>query len=491
MQPELAGYREQAACRSVVPVWEEWLADALTPIEAYCRLGGGAGSFLLESAEEGRFSRYSLLGREPWMWVKAREGRTEIITDSGEEAREERSSEVLKELLPRYRVPAPSDGTRFWGGGVGYFAYDWARELERLPETLPDDLGLPDCWLMFPRQLILFDHWRRSLRAVVFTRPEGQVEAAYRSAAAELGSLRRRLATPASLPPVGGVVTGAVRSNFTPERFAGAVTRAKEYIFAGDVFQVVLSQRWEMPFQGDPLAVYRALRYLNPSPYLFYLDFGPLQLVGSSPEMLVRVEGEKVETNPIAGTRPRGGTAEEDRALEAELLADPKERAEHVMLVDLGRNDLGRVCAPGTVEVEHFMEIERYSHVMHLVSRVQGEVASGLGPVDVLAACFPAGTVSGAPKVRAMEIIEELENVRRGPYAGAVGYVSLNGNLDTCLAIRTLIFCGGRAYIQAGAGIVARSRPEAEYRETVNKARVLFQALELAGRHETDLATVP
>ncbi|MGB9885938.1 MAG: anthranilate synthase component I [Moorellales bacterium] len=488
MQPDFISYSDQASRLELVPVWEEWLADTLTPIEAYCRLGGGPGTFLLESAEEGRLARYSLIGREPWMWFRSRNGRMEIRQGDKRQFAVGKTLEGLKTLFSRYWLPAQEEGPRFWGGGVGYFAYDWVRELERLPARVPDDLKLPDCWLMFPSQLLIFDHWRRSLRAVVFTRPQGRPEPAYLEAEAELSALRHRLALPSVTPPVGGVIYGPASANLTPEQFAAAVAKAKEYIFAGDIFQVVLSQRWEIPFRGDPLAVYRALRYLNPSPYLFYLDFGPLQLVGSSPEMLVRVEGNRAETNPIAGTRPRGRSPEEDRDLAAELLADPKERAEHVMLVDLGRNDLGRVCLPGTVKVERFMEVERYSHVMHLVSRVQGKLSPERGPLDVLAACFPAGTVSGAPKVRAMEIIEELEPVRRGPYAGAVGYVSFTGNLDTCIAIRTLVISSGRAFAQAGAGIVAGSKPEAECQETLNKARVLFRALELASGAEAEPA---
>lgn len=480
MEPSFNVYQERAAQQELVPVWEEWLADTITPVEAYWQLGGGAGSFLLESAEGGRLARYSFIGREPWLQVLARGEEIKVVDDGREQVLQGNSLNVLKELFSRYRLAGYDSVPRFWGGGVGYFAYDWVRNLERLPSLAADDLGLPDLWLMFPEHLLVFDHWRRSLQAIVFTRPGSNPRAAYEAAAARIAALQKRLATPPVLPPLGGVAVGPAGSNMTRRQFVEAVTRAKEYIFAGDIFQVVLSQRWEVPFAGHPLAVYRALRYVNPSPYLFYLDFGCLQLVGSSPEMLVRVEGEKVETNPIAGTRPRGRTAAADRELEEELLSDPKERAEHVMLVDLGRNDLGRVCAVGSVRVDRFMEVERYSHVMHLVSRVQGTLANGLEALDALAACFPAGTVSGAPKVRAMEIIEELEPVRRGPYAGAVGYVSLTGNLDTYLAIRTLVFTGGKVYVQAGAGIVAGSRPEAEYQETVNKARALFRALKVA-----------
>lgn len=489
MKPSLETYREQAACCDLVPVWEEWLADRITPVEAYWQLGGGPGSFLLESAEGGRMGRYSVIGLDPWLTFLARGKEITLIEAERRQVIHGDSLAVLKEVFSRYRLSADENMPRFWGGGVGYFAYDWVRGLERLPSLAADDLGLPDCWLLFPRQLVVFDHWRRSLRAVILTRPGSNFVASYQAAGAEMRLLRRRLESDLPLPPATGATAGKPCSNMTRQQFIDAVIKAKDYILAGDIFQVVLSQRWEVPFSGEPLAVYRALRYINPSPYLFYVNFGSLQLVGSSPEMLVRVEGQKVETNPIAGTRPRGATAAADRDLERELLADAKERAEHVMLVDLARNDLGRVCLAGTVRVERFIEVEKYSHVMHLVSQVQGILAPGLDALDVLGACFPAGTVSGAPKVRAMEIIEELEPVRRGPYAGAVGYVSFGGNLDTCLAIRTLVFTGGKAYVQAGAGIVAGSKPEAEYQETVNKARALWRALEMvAGEEPSPLA---
>jgi anthranilate synthase component 1 len=486
VQPDFDAFAREAETQTVVPVWEEWVAETIDPVKVYRLLGPGPGSFVLESSEGGRLARYTIIGRNPWLSFISRGKESTVIVNGSEERVHGNCLGTLKEVISRYRLSADSRLPRYWGGGVGYFAYDWVRNLERLPSRGADDLGLPDCWLVFPREVLIFDHWRRCLQAVIFVKTTSNLREAYRMAAEELREVRRRLEEkpPRSPEQEPAVIGGLPTSNFTSEQFCEAVAKAKEYIFAGDIFQVVLSQRWATSFDGSPLAVYRVLRRLNPSPYMFYLDLGAVRLVGSSPEMLVRVEGTQVETNPIAGTRPRGRTLIQDAALERELVADPKERAEHVMLVDLARNDLGRVCAAGTVRVSQFMEVEKYSHVMHLVSRVQGELAPEFDPVDVLAACFPAGTVSGAPKVRAMEIIEELEPVRRGPYAGAVGYVSLNGNLDTCLAIRTLIFAGGKVYLQAGAGIVAGSNPQAEYHETVNKAKALFRALEIASSQE-------
>ena len=414
---------------------------------------------------------------------------------------------IVEQLMDYWRGPVLPELPRFYGGAVGYFAYDLVRWLERLPSTTGDDLNLPDMVLLFTGTLLVMDHLRHTLRVVVNTLPGSRPEVARRRAVERIEHIWRLINGPVSSvdrpadgfygslregngPATGGEgdsVTGGepmnkaalqeLPSSVTREEFQSLVRRAKEYIRQGDILQVVLSQRLQVPFAGDPFQVYRRLRRINPSPYLYYLDLGDVAIAGSSPEMLVRVENGMAETRPIAGTRPRGASAGVDEALAAELLVDPKERAEHVMLVDLGRNDLGRVCKPGTVTVPQFMVVEKYSHVMHLVSAVRGNLAEGRTAFDALKACFPAGTVSGAPKVRAMEIIEELEPESRGPYAGAVGYLGYNGNLDTAITIRTIVFHRGYAYVQAGAGIVADSDPEREYQETLNKARALLQTL--------------
>ncbi|MBE3588734.1 MAG: chorismate-binding protein [Thermoanaerobacteraceae bacterium] len=408
---------------------------------------------------------------------------------------------IVEQLMDYWRGPVLPELPRFYGGAVGYFAYDLVRWLERLPSTTRDDLDLPDMILSFTGTLLVMDHLRHTLQVVVNTLPGSRPEVAYRQAVEHIEHIWRLINGPlcsgdrpadgfyGSLREGDGPAPGGDKkpmnkaalqeppSSVTREEFCSLVCRAKEYIRQGDILQVVLSQRLQVPFAGDPFQVYRRLRRINPSPYLYYLDLGDVAIAGSSPEMLVRVENGVAETRPIAGTRPRGASVEADEALAAELLADPKERAEHVMLVDLGRNDLGRVCLPGTVTVPQFMVVEKYSHVMHLVSAVRGNLAEGWAAFDALKACFPAGTVSGAPKVRAMEIIEELEPVSRGPYAGAVGYLGYNGNLDTAITIRTIVFHRGYAYVQAGAGIVADSDPEREYQETLNKARALLQTL--------------
>lgn len=468
---------------NLIPVWTEWTADLDTPISIYKRLAPRAPSFLLESVEGGAYlARYSFLGCDPFLVFRYRSGRAELSANGARRTVPGRPLELLRTSLEGYRVPPVEGLPRFWGGAVGYLGYDVVRYLERLPARAADDLNLPEAVFVFPRTVLVFDHLYHQVRAVANLPVTREPERAYRRAVAYLEAL----VTAARDGPPQAYGVSAVRracaaleprSNLGYERFTAAVERAGEYIRAGDVLQVVLSQRLEVPFAGSPFEVYRRLRALNPSPYMFYLDLGGPVLVGSSPEMLVRVEGGVAETRPIAGTRPRGKDAAEDELLARELFEDPKERAEHVMLVDLGRNDLGRVCRPGSVSVTRFMVNEKFSHVMHLVSHVRGELAPGRSAFDALAACFPAGTVSGAPKVRAMEIIEELEPVRRGPYAGAVGYFSFDGNMDTCITIRTIVIHDGRAYVQAGAGIVADSVPEREYFETLNKARALLETL--------------
>jgi anthranilate synthase component 1 len=477
--------RAEGAKHFVVPVDKRLSADLLTPVSAYLTLCKDRRySFLLESVEGGeKLARYSFLGKNPYRVVQA--FGTEVHVEEPGAPRNGHRPEgtlfdVLRDLLGRYTEVRRPGLPRFVGGAVGYLGYDAVRLVERLPEAPPDDLGLPDAVWCFYDTLVAFDHVKHQLvlLASAFVDPGTDLDAAYAHAAARIAGLEAELGEhPFHSPEPVTLPTGEMTSNFTRAAFEAAVERAKRYIYEGDAFQVVLSQRFALPFAGDRFNLYRALRQINPSPYLFYLDFDGFALIGSSPEVLVRVEDGRAEVLPIAGTRPRGATPDADRALEEELLADPKERAEHLMLVDLGRNDLGRVCRFNTVHVDRYAYVERYSHVMHIVSSVSGRLAAPRSAIDVLAACFPAGTVSGAPKVRAMEIINELEPSKRGVYAGAVGYVDFSGNLDTCIAIRTMVVQGDTIYVQAGAGIVADSEPAREYEETENKARALKQAM--------------
>ena len=484
----------------LVPVYRELPADLETPVSVYLKLRGRGPSFLLESVEKAeQVGRYSFLGFNPRRQIITRGRRVTILDNEQSETRWIADGKdplhVVASELARYQPVAPvhevaQDLPYFFGGAVGYLGYDLVRFFERLPETGHDELGLPDLHLLVTDTLVAFDHVRHCL--LVFANahvpPGNDLDAAYDDAVARLDAVEAHVRAP--LPPLptppdqpGGDLT----SNMTRSQFEAAVRRAKEYITAGDIFQVVPSQRLTRPTQANPFSIYRALRRLNPSPYMFFLDLAgdpSTYLIGSSPEVLVRLQGHEAEVRPIAGTRPRGKDGDEDRALEADLLADPKERAEHVMLVDLGRNDLGRVCEFGTVEVPDLLTVERYSHVIHLVSRVTGQLCDGMDAYDLLRATFPAGTVSGAPKVRAMEIIEELEGVRRGHYAGAVGYFGFNGNMDTCITIRTILMQGDIAYLQAGGGIVADSDPTREWEETLHKARALIVAIEMAERGE-------
>jgi anthranilate synthase component I len=461
------------------PVFREVLADLDTPLTAYLKVAGPP-SFLLESVEQGeRVARYSFIGTGARRRFEARGDRL-VITEGGrsETVVTRDPLRVLRDRTVRPTSTHP-DLPAFWSGAVGYAAYDLVRLYERLPDANPDELGVPDLCFVEPEVLVVFDHLRRKAYIVA---PARVGDADDRARAQSLvDATYARLRGP--LPGVPGDRAGQrveFTSNFTPEAFRDAVARAVAYVHAGDVFQVVPSQRLSADLGVHPFAVYRALRAINPSPYLGYLDLGPVTLVASSPESLVRSEGRRVETRPIAGTRRRGATPAEDAALAAELAADPKERAEHVMLVDLGRNDLGRVCRAGSVRVTDLMSVERYSHVMHLVSRVEGELAPGLTPLDALAATLPMGTASGAPKVRAMEIIDELEPVRRGPYAGAFGYLAVGGDMDMALTLRTMVATGGRLHLQAGGGVVADSDPELEYQESLNKLAALRRAVEVA-----------
>jgi len=485
--PERDAFRRFAKTATLVPVCRQILADLETPVSAFLKMHRGRYGFLLESVQGGeRWGRYSFLGTEPATVLSVHGERVRIETPSSGAVEERRTSDPLgelKALLATLR-PAAVDGLpRFAGGAVGYLGYDVVRTFERLPAEKPTDLPVPEARLMLATSLLVFDNVAQTITAVVHVPVGGQCapDRAYDGAVARLDELLSRLAAPAVPPPSATAdAPAAVKSNISPERYQDAVRRAKEYIYAGDVIQVVLSQRFELPLRAAPVNVYRCLRTLNPSPYMFYLDCGDFQAAGASPEVMARVEDGVVTVRPIAGTRPRGTSEVEDAALAHELAIDPKEVAEHVMLLDLGRNDVGRVSRVGTVEVTERMVIERYSHVMHLVSNVEGRLAPERDCFDAFRATFPAGTLAGAPKIRAMEIIEELEPVRRGFYGGAVGYFGFSGTMDTCITIRSVLMCGGRAYVQAGAGIVADSDPESEHRECVNKARAMLQAVRMA-----------
>ncbi|MGA2286260.1 MAG: anthranilate synthase component I [Dehalococcoidia bacterium] len=473
-RPSLNEARALAGQRSLLPVFKEVAADLETPVSAYLKVARGEHSFLLESVEGGeRLGRYSFIGTEPYRVLSSPAG---CAVDP--------LMEIEKELA-RFDVVGVPDLPRFHGGAVGYLAYEAARHFERLPSPESDPQALPEAVFMFADTLLVFDHVQHRIKVVSHACLDGDVEAAYRQATHRIDELVERLARPLAFPARADGAPDVrldVSSNVSRDRFLKSVERAREYIIAGDVIQAVISQRLTVPTAAPPFEVYRALRAINPSPYMYYLRLGEAHVIGASPEMLVRVENGVVATHPIAGTRPRGRDAAEDAALEAELRSDEKELAEHTMLLDLGRNDIGRVSEAGSVEVGQCMDVERYSHVMHLVSHVSGRLRHGLTCFDAFRACFPAGTVSGAPKIRAMEIIAELEPDKRGPYAGAVGYFGFRGNLDTAITIRTIVMKPGMAYVQAGGGVVYDSVPEREYEESLNKARALLRAIEQAER---------
>jgi anthranilate synthase component 1 len=484
--PSLDEFRRLARDANLIPVHREIMGDMETPVSAFRKIDRGGHAFLLESVEGGeKWGRYSFIGAEPRLIFRSRGREVEIVED-GRLRRETVAGDPLENLarlLGAYRPVRLPGLPRFFGGAVGYLAYDLVRFFERLPDKNPDTLGLFDTYLVFTDTLVIFDNARHRIKVVHNTHvPEGGDPAEiYARATLKIDELVARLKTP--LPPEKLVPVRAapeVASNFTREEFCKAVDRAKEYVVAGDVIQVVLSQRHTMTLQVDPFQIYRLLRTVNPSPYMFFLRCEGHTLVGSSPEVLARLEDGVVEVRPIAGTRARGKDEADDARLEADLRADPKEVAEHVMLVDLGRNDVGRVAAAGTVRVTELLTVERYSHVMHLVSNVRAELAEGKDAFDVIRAVFPAGTLSGAPKIRAMEIIDELENVRRGPYGGAVGYFGYGGNMDTAITIRTVVIKDGRIHLQAGAGIVYDSDPGREHQECVDKGRALVTAIDLA-----------
>jgi anthranilate synthase component 1 len=481
-------FSELAQRGTFVPVCKEIVADLLTPVSAFLKIAEHSDyAFLLESVEGGEHvGRYSFLGKDPFLLLRARDGKTIIERAGVTSESAEPFIKTLRTLMADFRSPFVPDLPRFTGGAVGYLGYDAAAWFE--PITLqPQDGSVEDAlrdeagFMLFDT-VLAFDHVQHRILIIANARitADDDLEALYQFACAKIEFLERELQRDLSQPARNGGQAVAVRSNIPRERFLEMVKTAKEYIAAGDIYQVVLSQRFEAEITADPFTVYRALRHVNPSPYMYFIRMGGVSIVGSSPEMLVRVEGATVQTHPIAGTRPRGRSEEEDTRLGEDLKRNEKERAEHVMLVDLGRNDIGRVSEFGSVRVPQFMGLERYSHVMHLVSIVEGKLADSRDRLDALVACFPAGTVSGAPKVRAMEIIAELEPDRRGIYAGAVGYLDFAGNLDFCITIRTLVITGTRATVQAGAGIVADSNPAAEFQETQDKARALVRALELA-----------
>jgi anthranilate synthase component I len=481
-----------------VPVCKEIMADLLTPVSAFLKIAENSDyAFLLESVEGGeRVARYSFLGKDPFLVLRGRDGRTVIESEGTSQESPEPFLEALRRLMADFHSPFVPDLPRFTGGAVGYVGYDAAPWFEpalapdgdgelafgRSPLDADDDRDRA-AFMLFDT-VLAFDHVRHRILIISNARitPAEDLRSLYQFACAKIEFLERELEQNLSQPDPAAAPALDVRSNVTRDTFEEGVARARESIAAGDIYQVVLSQRFATPITADPFTVYRALRHVNPSPYMYFIRLGPLAIVGSSPEMLVRVEGRRVETHPIAGTRPRGASEEDDLRLADELKRNEKERAEHVMLVDLGRNDVGRVSEFGSVRVPLFMGLERYSHVMHLVSRVEGRLAPDRDRLDALAACFPAGTVSGAPKIRAMQIIGELESTPRGIYAGAIGYLDFAGNLDFCIAIRTITIENGQAHVQAGAGIVADSDPAAEYQETRDKAMALIRALELAQR---------
>ncbi len=491
--PNLAEFMERAERGSLIPVYREIIADLETPVSAFMKLqaAGDGYCFLLESVAGGeRIARYSYLGTAPYQVFSSKGN--EITVAHGEHREVfalpegEDPLDVLKGLLKEYRYVAMPGWERFAGGAVGYLGYDLVRFFEDLPETNPDDLHLPDCQFMFTDTLVIFDHVMHRVRVLSHAHVTDDPQVAYWEALEKIDKvveqLRQPLAAPEPRPATRHVPDdpSALPSTMTRAQHRKAVEKAKEYIRAGDIIQAVLAHRMTAQVQVLPLDIYRALRAINPSPYMFYLSFGDLKLIGASPEILVTEDKGEVVTRPIAGTRRRGKTEEEDKALETELLADVKERAEHIMLVDLHRNDLGRVCVPGSVTVDDLMTVERYSHVMHIVSNIKGKLDPEKDQFDLLRATFPAGTLSGAPKIRAMQIIEELEPVRRGPYGGAIGYFGFAGEMDTCITLRTIVMKGQTAYIQAGGGIVYDSEPDTEYQETMMKAGALLEALRLA-----------
>jgi len=483
---DLNTFKKLSESYTAIPVSRRMLADVMTPVSLFLAIRDDADyPFLLESVEGGEhLARYSFIGRNPYQvlhfdgkktWITFADGSKELSENNG-------YFETLANLTTQYNEPDLPDLPRLTGGAVGFSSYDTVRQVEFLPSQPEEDIELPEAIWAFYDEIFAFDHVKQQIVLIktVFTDNRTEPKEAFSNAVKALDKMENEALSISAEKQNFELQTDGMTSNVKKRRFHEMVEKAKEYIYEGDIFQVVLSQRFRVPFSGDKFMLYRALRMVNPSPYMFFLDFDQFALVGSSPEVLVRVQHEKVQLLPIAGTRPRGKDREEDLAFEEDLKNDPKEIAEHIMLVDLGRNDLSRVCKPGSVKLERNQTIERYSHVMHIVSDVVGELEPAKSSVDALKQCFPAGTVSGAPKIRAMEIIDELEPSKRGPYAGAVGYFDFSGNMDTCIVIRTMLVTDESVYIQAGAGIVADSDPENEFQETKNKAKALIEALKVA-----------
>jgi anthranilate synthase component 1 len=495
IRPSLDEARELASTGTVLPFMARVSADTETPVSAFLKLRSHGAVFLLESAEQGRFGRYSFIGIKPrislrWSGDGAGAGELRTITAGGERAEPVADPyAALEELMATFRLCDEAGLPPFPGGAVGFWGYDLVRTVEsRLGPPNPDPVGLPDMALEICEVLLAFDHHRSELTVIshAFLDYDANLDAARSRAEANIDEVAEALRGP--LPETGARAAefdaASFTSNMTRHQFEATVARIVEYVHAGDAFQVVPSQRFSAPAPADAFSIYRGLRVINPSPYMYFLDFGEFQIAGASPEPLVKVSGDRVETRPIAGTYPRGADEEEDRQAAEDLLADPKERAEHLMLVDLGRNDLGRVCEYGTVNVDELMAVETYSHVLHIVSQVSGRLRPAVSAIDALRSVLPAGTLSGAPKVRAMEIIDELEPHKRGSYGGAVGYVSFTGDLDTAIHIRTVVVSGGQVHVQAGGGTVADAKPEYEYQESVNKAKAVFRAIEMAAAQE-------
>ena len=487
--PSKQEFIKKAGKGNLIPVYKELLADVETPLSIFKKLDKGEFSFLLESVERGeRWGRYSFLGTNPSLVFKTKGREAEIIKDGNlRKFKTDQPLAELKKLISRYKPVETPDLPYFWGGLVGYVSYDSVRFFEPILAAVDkniDDLNLPDIFFILADEVLIFDHLEQKLKIVVNVHiNSSELEKIYEQATKRIEEIIQEINKPLKeepLPLSADLKEEDWKSNFSQEGFKAAVSKAKEHIRQGDIIQAVLSQRWETELDCPPLNIYRALRCINPSPYMFYLNFKEVKLIGSSPEILVRCQGGKAELRPIAGTRRRGKDIGEDEKLIKELLSDPKEKAEHIMLVDLGRNDLGRVCEYSSISIPELMLIEKYSHVMHIVSQCEGRLKEDKDVFDLFKACFPAGTVSGAPKIRAMQIIEELEENKRGPYAGAVGYFGFSGNLDSCITIRTILVKDNRVYIQAGAGIVADSQPEREYEETINKAKAMKEAVEMA-----------
>lgn len=469
---------------NLIPVYNEFLADMETPVSAYLKIKDSSFSYLLESADGGRrWGRYSFIGYRPYLVLTSHHDRVEVQNGDKREFHEgiKNPLNFLRELSAPFKAVPVEGLPPFQGGLVGFFNYDLIRKWERLPGVQPEESNLPEAIFMAARRMIIFDHLTHKIKVVVFAhlKDSEDIRKTYETALGELEQAIEYLQNPVPAPSMAKSLSiSDLESNFQKEEFEEAVRKAKDYIVSGDIIQVVLSQRFSGETSGDDFSLYRNLRSLNPSPYMFYLNFGDIRLIGASPEILVRLTNGNIELRPIAGTRPRGATQKEDKNLEKDLMGDPKELAEHIMLVDLGRNDVGKVASPGSVTVPKLMEVERYSHVMHIVSHVEGRLREGMDCFDLFMSAFPAGTVSGAPKIRAMEIISELEPSARGPYAGAVGYFGFNGNMDFCITIRTITIARNQLSIQVGAGIVSDSSPEGEYQETLKKAAAMLKSIE-------------